>query len=63
MSDKVVFLKFSNDKVEPDGPAYIACKVCRNKTYVLLSESEDSFPIMQCAVCRNRLGRIGWAEA
>ena len=62
MSDKVVFLAFKNERLEPDGPLFESCKVCRNKTFVLVSESEDSFAICQCAVCRNRIGRIGWAE-
>lgn len=60
--DKVVFLKFSNEKVEPEGPEYMACTLCRNKTFVMLYEDDSRFPICQCAVCRNRIGYVGWAE-
>lgn len=64
MSDEknVIFLKFSNEKLKPEGPEYLSCVLCRNKTFVMLFESDEQFPICQCAVCRNRIGYVGWAE-
>lgn len=58
----VVFLAYSNEKVEPDGRDFLSCKVCRNKTFTAIYEGAEAFPLMQCAACGNHLGRFGWAD-
>ena len=66
MSDddnKIVYLKFNNDKVKPGGGFDVmACSHCNNKTFMLLVESSEDFPVCHCAVCRNRIGKMGFAE-
>jgi len=62
MSDKVVYLAFSSEKVEPEGRSFLACKACRNKTFTAIYEGEQTFPLMQCAACGCHIGKFGWAE-
>ena len=64
MSDKenVVYLAFSNEKLEPETLSFLACKNCRNKTYKFMYEADDAFPKAVCAGCGVVLGKIGWAE-
>ena len=62
-AEKVVFLAFSNpDMVTNCGLDYRACAACRNKTFVVIHDRDDEFPMMRCACCQTNLGRIGWAE-
>jgi hypothetical protein len=61
MNDKVVFLAFTNERVEPDGRSLLACKCCRNKTFTLVYEGGAEFPLLQCPACGSHLGRMGWA--
>jgi hypothetical protein len=61
MSDKVVFLAYSSDKVESEGIAVRACARCRNKTYLLIDRGQD-FPMLRCAACGDNIGAVGWAH-
>lgn len=58
---EVVFLKFTSDKIQPDGLTFMACSWCRNKTFTVVYQ-DDKFPMMKCAACGNNLGRMGWAD-
>jgi hypothetical protein len=61
MSDeKVIFLAFKNEQIEPDARDLMACKTCRNKTFTVIYEGER-FPLLQCAACVNHIGHFGWA--
>lgn len=62
MSDdnKVIFLAFKSPHVESDTMAFIACKCCRNKTFVLMEDRVGDFPLMKCAACGSHIGRMGW---
>lgn len=62
VSEKVVFLAFSNDKVESQGIDLITCKRCRNKTYLLVAKDAPEFHMLRCAACGDNIGAIGWAE-
>lgn len=62
MSDNVVFLKFRSPHTEPDTMAFIGCKNCKNKTYTLVEDRVDSYPLMRCACCQQHMGRMGWAH-
>ena len=61
MNEKVVFLAFKNDQMEPDMRDLIACKVCRNKTFIVIYKLE-SFPLLQCAACQTQIGHFGWTD-
>jgi hypothetical protein len=43
-----------------DGLTFLACKSCRNKTYVLMYDASSAFPLMKCAACGQAMGRMGW---
>lgn len=58
---EVIFLKFQSPHVEDDTMAFLACKVCRNKTYTMTRDKMDGFPLMRCAACGQHMGRMGWA--
>jgi hypothetical protein len=58
--DKVIYLAFKNEHIEPDTRDLMACKVCRNKTFIVIYEPEK-FPLMQCAACETQIGHFGWA--
>lgn len=60
--DKVVFLAYSNATVRPDSIVLGSCATCRNKTFTLLHDDEQSFPTLRCAACGQHHGRIGWAS-
>lgn len=62
MTDNVVFLAFSSDKTEPDTLCLSACTFCRNKTFSILHDREQGFPMLRCAACGSHIGRIGWAH-
>jgi hypothetical protein len=62
MNEKVVFLAFANPrKLELDARDFLACKACRNKTYLMIFQGEQSFPLLQCAACGNHAGYWGFA--
>ena len=58
----VVKLQFKSPHVEDDSMAYLSCVVCRNKTYTLVTDRIEWFPLMRCAACGAHIGRMGWAH-
>ena len=62
MGDKVIYMAFKNERVEPEGRDFLACKVCRNKTFTAIYQGEQAFPLMQCAACGAHIGNIGWPD-
>lgn len=42
--------------------SFIACRICRNKTYTLIEDRPNDFPRIKCAACGQHMGRMGWAE-
>lgn len=62
MSDNVIRLEFKSPHCEDDERAFLACKNCRNKTYLLVCDKPNDFPLMQCAACQQHMGRMGWAH-
>jgi hypothetical protein len=59
---KVVFLKFSNENIDQDRRDWMACAKCQNKTYLVVYEGHEQFPLLQCAACSNHIGHFGWAH-
>lgn len=66
--DNVVFLAYSNDKLQ-DAPTHVTfmqCKHCKNKTFTLILtpviEDDDKYPLCRCAACGVSVGRIGWVK-
>jgi hypothetical protein len=62
VSENVIHLAFRSPHVEDDERAMLACKNCRNKTYLLICDKLDTFPLMQCGACGMHMGRMGWAH-
>jgi hypothetical protein len=62
VTDNVVFLEFRSPHVEGDTMAFVACRACRNKTYTLVEDKPDTFPLMRCAACGCHIGRMGWVH-
>jgi len=62
VSANVVFLKFKSPHVEDDQRALLSCKNCRNKTFKLICDKPEGFPLMQCCACDAHMGRMGWAH-
>ncbi len=60
--ENVIFLKFKSPHVCEDTMAFIACKVCKNKTFTLVDDQPETFPLMRCAACGAHIGRMGWAH-
>jgi hypothetical protein len=61
--DNVVFLRFRSDALKTDEDVCVeACAHCRNKTFTVMYDSHNNFPMMRCAVCGAHIGRIGWAH-
>lgn len=61
MSDKVVYLAFDNPNLKIEGRDLLACKNCRNKTYVARTDMGE-FPELECAACGAQIGAFGWVE-
>lgn len=60
--EKVVFLAYSNPKkLEADVRDLLACMKCRNKTYIMVFQGEQSFPLLQCTACGSHAGYWGFA--
>lgn len=59
--DNVIRLAFRSPHVDEDTMSFLACGYCANKTYKLIYDRADEFPVMQCAVCGQHIGRVGWA--
>lgn len=62
MSDNVIHLKFKSPHVVEGHMCFLACVVCRNKTYTLTYDNANTMPLMRCAACGNHVGRMGWAH-
>lgn len=60
-NDRVVYLAFKNDKVQPDGITVQSCTWCQNKTFIIVCQGEG-FPMLKCSVCGNNIGKFGWAH-
>ena len=58
--NNVIELKFRSPHVVDDSMAFLACSVCRNKTYTLTEDQPGGFPLMRCAACGQHMGRMGW---
>lgn len=56
----IIELKFCSPHVVDDSMAFLACSVCRNKTYTLTEDQPGGFPLMRCAACGQHMGRMGW---
>lgn len=63
MSDeKVVYLAFHNtEKTTVGSIERLACKACRNKTFVVTYDDASEYPALRCACCGADCGRFGWA--
>lgn len=62
MTEKVVFLAYSNrSKLERDARDLLACRDCRNKTFLMVFQGEQGFPMLQCTACGNHAGYWGFA--
>ena len=59
---KVIYLAFSSLHQVHDQMDFMACKVCRNKTYTHTYVGDSNFPLVRCAACGQHIGRIGWAD-
>lgn len=57
----VIYLAFKSREAVTEFATVMSCKICKNKTYTVVYEDED-FPMMKCASCGNRIGKIGWAD-
>lgn len=62
MSGEVIHLSFRSPHVEDGERALLTCKNCQNKTYLMVCDKPDTFPLMQCAACQQHMGRMGWAH-
>lgn len=58
----VIELKFKNNSLEAESVSTLACKVCKNKTYIVRQACEQNFPYMVCACCGSEIGTFGWCE-
>lgn len=63
MSEKVVFLAWSNTKVVVGGRDFLSCTPCKNKTYTIIWQGDEKFPLVQCAACGNHIGYMGWVDS
>lgn len=64
MSDdgKLIYLAYSSPQQVHDQMDFMACKVCRNKTYTHTYVGESGFALVRCAACGQHIGRAGWAD-
>jgi hypothetical protein len=59
MAGNVVYLAYSSKNAMLDAQALTACKECRNKTFKIIHDGPDFFPLLQCAACDAHISRIG----
>lgn len=63
MNEKVVYLEFKNKNTTEEGfVTFTACINCKNKTFTMVADKADDFPMLKCAACGNSIGRVGWAN-
>jgi hypothetical protein len=59
---KVIFLAFKSERLQQDEMDFLACKVCRNKTFTHTYVGASKFPLVRCAACGQHIGRVGYAD-
>jgi len=62
MTERVVYLAYRNPNAEPEARDMTACSHCRNKTFLIVHDKPEGFPMIQCAACGAHIGRMGWAN-
>lgn len=62
--DNVVFLAFKNPNMTQDSGSvtFRGCSNCKNKTFTVIHDRPEGFPMLRCACCGSDMGRIGWAD-
>jgi len=59
----VIHLAHRNDSTDTDFVEYLACKNCKNKTWIALYEQAcRGFPRLKCACCGQDGGLFGWVD-
>ncbi len=58
----LIYLEFRSPHVEDDMMSFLCCSHCRNKTYLLIVDQLDTFPLIKCSACGKHMGRMGWAH-
>lgn len=59
--NKVIYLAYSNPKLDERDVEMLSCKACQNKTFFLSYRNAYPFPMLRCAACHWHIGEIGWA--
>lgn len=60
MADNIIHLAFRSPHMASDTMSFISCRACKNKTYTLVEDNPEYFPLMKCAACGQHMGRMGW---
>ena len=60
--DNVVYLAYKNQNLIEEFITNMACKNCRNKTFVFELDVNHSSPMVKCACCGALIGRCGWSD-
>lgn len=61
--DTVVFLAYTNPAMPQEkSMEALACKTCRNKTWVVIYTEGTNYPRLHCPICNCDGGMIGWAS-
>lgn len=61
MSENVIHLAYSNEKVSPASIQMHACVSCKNKTFTARADI-GPFPVLYCAACGMLIGAFGWVD-
>ena len=61
MTDKVIFLAFSNEKMPVGERQLGSCSACKNKTFISRYDLGE-YPVLVCAACGCEIGAFGWTE-
>ena len=62
MADNLIFLAHRREESKTEVTEHMACKHCRNKTWIVTWTGESELARMQCAVCGIYAGHIGWVD-
>jgi hypothetical protein len=60
-NEKVIFLAFDNPNMHKANRDVLACRVCRNKTFIARTDI-GKWPELYCACCTVSIGAFGWAK-
>lgn len=60
MTGKVIELRPKPPGVDEEHLTFFACGSCRNKTYTLTLDRHSEYPLLKCAACGHKIGRMGW---